>query len=210
MILHRDERIYAGAVLAPLTLYPAGETRGLIWLSDLTDTLIPLHAASRRGIYTAEALVLISILIGFVLLKPCPISSKNAQQDQARQDELAALQTELTVVIAERDEQAQRLTDLTTKEHQWHKTRQTLEAQVNALEASQSELKALTDTLQAELDASPSAINPSAELNQAYTTIAELKGLLEQCNHALTASHKQLHESLAINQELEQRLERAK
>jgi hypothetical protein len=210
LVLEHNEQIYAGNPLQLLTLYPSGKSSGLIRMQRADGTVTAVQIAAHRYVYSGVVLLLLAIPIGFLLLKKCHHCAEHQQQAESRQIELDGVRLELEKTGAEADQARQNLAEALAAQTESSEARTALQSRINQLEATVSEYQALTDTLQAELDNDTGQPADSVELDKAYTTISELKGLLEQCNSALAASHKEQNEQLSKIQTLEQRLETAR
>jgi hypothetical protein len=210
LVLEHDDQFYAGNPLQMLTLYPSGKSSGLIRMQKTDGTTATVQIAAHRTIYSGIVLLLLAIPIGFLLLKKCRHCGEHQQQAESRQIELEEARASLAKRNTEAEELQLKLTELLTAQTESSETQKALQSRINTLEATLSEYQALTDTLQAELSDGSGNPADSLELDKAYTTISELKGLLEQCNSALAASHKEQNEQLSKIQTLEQRLETAR
>lgn len=131
---------------------------------------------------------------------------KFQQELKNTQNELQNTRTQLSQLKDEREAFDEQLNEALEMQAEVDLARQTLKARVQELEAANAEMQALAETLQFELDTQEQPHASSSDLNNAFATISELKGLLQQCASALEASQREQEESQETIQSLERKL----
>lgn len=83
LIFEKDGKIYAGATLTAISLYPSTKTSGLVCLTDLTSAIAPINAASDKLAHLSLGLLLLAIAVGVLLNRPAKMIDRTDELDAA-------------------------------------------------------------------------------------------------------------------------------
>lgn len=205
LFFRHAEHIFAGAALTPITLHPSNANRGLAWLQDVTEIVSPIYKMAHLCFGLASFMGVLTLITGTLLLK----KSHHQLCAESLQIERDAALAKINQSAIEKEGLSQQLQIELEHQKKLKETQNAMQTRMDKQTTTLAELRALVDTLKAELDGPPSA-GSSIATSQAQATITELKGLLQQCNSALEAAHQEQNETLAEVRSLEKRLDAAR